>query len=163
MMAEVSKPESPTKTTQTYTQPIRIGVRRGATIPRGRFENERIELWTEAGLAGGVTLQEGLRDLQAALDQLLAEAKSRIQFAGMLPEAAEEQLTPQTLDQLAWKPYREGSREGWIFTDKAPKPLVERLEKEETPLVISGMQYRFSGPEEQPRLFISRTPIKESC
>lgn len=142
-------------------RPTRIGVRRGATIPRGRFESERIEYSAETDLASGLTLQEGLRDLSKPVDELLAEEKKRIQSTSSPQPNAGDQLTAQGLDQLPWKLYREAHRAGWIFTDKAPRALVERLEREAKPLVVGESRYRFSGPEENPKLFVSRVPVKE--
>ncbi len=63
------------------------------------------------------------------------------------------------LDRLAWTPYREGHGAGWIFTDKAPRALTEALEK--APVTLGRFSYKYSGPEEKPKLFISRAPVKE--
>ncbi len=142
-------------------RPTRIGARRGITIPRGRFENERVEFWAETDLASGITLQEGAKDLSKALDELVAEEKKRIQSVSPTQTVSGDQLTAQALDPLPWKLYREGHRAGWIFTEKAPKPLVDRLDEEGKSIVIGDFRYRFSGPEEQPRLFVSRVPLAE--
>lgn len=39
--------------------------------------------------------------------------------------------------------------------------MVERLDREGKPVVIGDMRYRYSGPEESPKLFVSRAPVKE--
>jgi hypothetical protein len=142
-------------------RPTRIGVRRGATIPLGRFENVRVEFYAETDLPSGLTVQDAERDLSRTLEELLAEEKKRIQSTGPAQPPGENQLTAQALDRLPWKLYREGHRAGWIFTEKAPKPLVDRLEQEDKSIVIGDFRYRFSGPDEQPKLFVSRAPVEE--
>lgn len=142
-------------------KPTRIGVRRGATVPRGRFENERIELWAEADLAAGITLQEGLRDLAGSLDELLVDGRRRIQTAVSAPPQPGAQLTLEALEALPWKQYREGHRAGWIFAEKAPRHLLSLLEREGKSVAIGEFRYRFSGAEESPRLFVSRAPVNQ--
>jgi hypothetical protein len=142
-------------------RPTRIGARRGITVPRGRFESERIEYWAETDLPSGLTVQDAERDLSKTLEELLAEEKKGLQSTGPAQPPGENQLTAQALDQLPWKLYREGHRAGWIFTEKTPKPLVDRLEQEGKSIVIGDFRYRFSGPDEQPKLFVSRAPVEE--
>jgi len=142
-------------------KPARIGVRRGVTIPLGRFENERIELWAEVDLPSGVTLQEGLEDLYANVDLLLTSKRSDLIAVKAPAEAPQPDLDLEALEQLPWKPYREGHRAGWIFAEKAPTVLIDWLEREGKPFVIGEFRYRFSGPEENPKLFVSRAPVKE--
>ncbi len=68
---------------------------------------------------------------------------------------------PLALDfeKLEWKLYRPPHRAGWVFADKAPRTLVEALEK--GPVELGDFRYRFSGPEEQPKLFVTRSPLKD--
>ncbi len=64
------------------------------------------------------------------------------------------------LEKLPWTLYRQGHRSGWVFSDKAPKSLTDQLEK--GPVAIGQFSYKFSGPEEKLKLFVSRTPVKEN-
>jgi len=69
-------------------------------------------------------------------------------------------LDPAELEKLPWKPYKEGHRAGWVFTDKAEQ-LADLIRHSETGKVqIGEFEYKFSGPEENRMMFISRTPIK---
>jgi len=71
---------------------------------------------------------------------------------------------PAELDKLPWKPYKEGHRAAWIFADhKDAEELADLIRHSETQKVeIGEFRYRFSGPKENPLMFISRTPITET-
>jgi len=54
---------------------------------------------------------------------------------------------------------RPGHHPAWAFTSEMPAGLIELLA--EGPVAIGQPSYKFSGPEEKPRLFVSRAPVKE--
>jgi hypothetical protein len=69
-------------------------------------------------------------------------------------------LEPAELEKLPWKPYKQGHRAAWVFVDKAEK-LAQVIRHSETGKVTIGeFQYQFSGPKDNPALFINRTPIE---
>ena len=79
-----------------------------------------------------------------------------------------DSLKPPTeaeIDRLPWKPYREGHGAGWIFRNlESPvaKQLNSHMEAEEKmPVTLGKYCYRFSGPEDNPRMFISRVPAEK--
>ena len=67
---------------------------------------------------------------------------------------------PQELDRLDWRLYKEGHRAGWIFSNRAPRSLATILEKQDQ-ISIGSFSYRFSGPSDKPRLFVSRVPTED--
>lgn len=73
-------------------------------------------------------------------------------------------LGPQLaeLGKLPWKPYKEGHRAAWIFADtKGAEQLAEMIRhSEEGKVEIAEFTYRFSGPKENPTMFISRNPTE---
>ncbi len=69
-------------------------------------------------------------------------------------------LDLRKMENLDWKLYRQGHRAGWIFAGKAPKILTEELDKK-TQITAGEFTYRYSGPADRPKLFVSRTPVKE--
>ena len=102
-------------------------------------------------------------DLAKDLGQVLDEEKKRIQSVSHTPPPTTDQASAEALDQLPWKLYREGHLAGWVFAEKAPKALLDRLEREAKPIAIGEYRYRFSGPQESPKLFIARAPAKEEA
>jgi hypothetical protein len=94
---------------------------------------------------------EGLDRLRVTLEaHLIPSQKSSPELKPSLNSAE--------IERLEWKPYHEGHSAGWIFTDKAPASLTELLEK--GPVTVGSFTYKYSGPEEKPRLFVSRAPVK---
>lgn len=71
-------------------------------------------------------------------------------------------LNPAQLDALPWKPYREGHRAAWIFSEtKGAETLVEAIKHSKAGKIeLGGFSYKLSGPKENPTMFISRTPVK---
>jgi hypothetical protein len=69
---------------------------------------------------------------------------------------------PAQLEKLPWKPYKEGHRAGWIFSNvPEAQDLAKAIrESPEQKIEVGEFQYRFSGPKEDPLLFISRNPTK---
>jgi hypothetical protein len=109
----------------------------------------------ESDLPQGVDAFEALEQLDGTLGAFLSkrEAKPAEQPKPKLT------LDPAEIERLEWKPYHEGHSAGWIFTDKAPRTLTEALEK--GPVTLGQFTYKYSGPEEKPKLFVSRGPMKE--
>ena len=141
-------------------RPTRVGVRRGATIPHGRFESQRIEAWADTDLPPGLTVAEALSDLSGTLETFVMSRKSAILASKpAAPDIPQVQLDPAQLDGLEWHEYRAGSRAAWTFADRAPPSLVKALE--EKPLTVGEFRYRLSGPAENPRMFVSRSPLQE--
>jgi hypothetical protein len=68
-------------------------------------------------------------------------------------------IPAEEIDQLPWKLYKEGHRAAWIFANKAPVRLLELLDK--GPVEIGEFAYRFSGPLDDPKKFVSRAPVHE--
>ncbi len=147
-----------TDDTQKANRPFTRLVR---TLSRTRKEGEdyRKDIATiETDLPPGM-------DVPEAFDRLEATLETHLKIEKILGEAKPSPepkpiLDPGELDKLSWTAYREGHSAGWIFTDKAPRALAELLEK--GPLTLGRFTYKFSGPEEKPRLFISRAPVKET-
>jgi hypothetical protein len=77
------------------------------------------------------------------------------------PVAQSEQLSDDMLENLPWKPYKEGHRAAWIFADRAPASLIKAIILNGGSIEIGEFQYKFSGPKEDPERFISRSPIKD--
>ena len=76
-----------------------------------------------------------------------------------------EPLDPEVLDRLPWRPYKEGHRAAWIFTETPDaENLAEAIRHSETGKVSVGeFNYDFSGPKDtDPDKFIRRTPIAET-
>jgi len=72
----------------------------------------------------------------------------------------EKRLDQAELDKLPWKPYREGHRAAWIFSEtKGAEELANMIRDSKNGKIELGeFTYRFSGPKENPVMFISRTP-----
>ncbi len=135
---------------KTNGQPTRL-VR---TLSRTRKEGEdyRKDIATiGTDLPPGIDVLESLDWLARTLEAHLSSQKPSGE--------SKPSLDPGQVEGLAWTPYREGHTAGWIFTDKAPKPLVELLER--GPVTLGRFSYKHSGPEEKPKLFVSRAPVKE--
>ena len=76
-----------------------------------------------------------------------------------------EPLDPEVLDRLPWRPYKEGHRAAWIFTNTPDaENLAEAIRHSETGQIKAGeFVYDFSGrKDEDPTMFIRRTPIEET-
>src|SRR6266571_422204 len=56
---------------------VRVGCRRGFTIPLGPYESERVEFSAELDLPSDKTLTDGLSELDACLQDLQAEARKK--------------------------------------------------------------------------------------
>jgi len=101
----------------------------------------------------GTTIEEFEDARQKGLNAMRA-------WLGQKPTAA-PQLDPKTLEGLPWKPYKEGHRAGWVFTDKAEQLAEAIRHSEEGKVTVGEFEYKFSGPKDgNPTLFISRTPIE---
>ena len=70
-----------------------------------------------------------------------------------------ETFTEEDLAALPWKPYQSGKGE-WVFADKAPKALVERLEREGQ-VELGGYVYSLREGNMGKR-FVSRRPASET-
>lgn len=99
-------------------------------------------------------IREGLRQILQRCDEIDKT------WAQMPAEAhAEFELDPTKLGELPWRPYKEGHRAGWIFTDTNGAEKLVELIKESTngKVPIGEFEYKLSGNENQ---FISRNPIE---
>ncbi len=152
MINEANQPQ------KTSGQPTRL-VR---TLSRTRKEGEdyRKDIATiETDLPPGMDVPEAFDRLEATLEAHLKIGKALGQ-AKSSPEP-KSVLDPRELDKLDWRLYHPPHRAGWTFSDRAPRSLVELLEKQGS-ADIGEFHYKLSGPAEQPRLFVARTPIKDS-
>lgn len=81
------------------------------------------------------------------------------------PSASEVNI--QGLDKLPWKSYRtkdfttNPKEAGWIWANiQLAKELASQLEQHNGKIIVSGMEYSFSGPEANKKQFIARKPTK---
>jgi len=72
------------------------------------------------------------------------------------------------IEGIPFKPYRPGEEAGWVFNDperfsgeqrEAIKWLAEKIEREGK-VTVGRFTYTFSGPNENPKRFISRKPAE---
>jgi hypothetical protein len=68
-------------------------------------------------------------------------------------------IPAEEVEKLPWKQYKEGHRAAWIFANKAPVRLLELLDK--GPVEIEEFTYRFSGPLDDAKKFVSRAPSEK--
>ena len=135
---------------------IRLAVSQSVTKKQGDDYAKTIAT-VESDLPPGIDALEGLRQIRGTLDAFFTTKQSLQQPKA---EAAKPTpLDPTELERLEWRPYKEGHRAAWIFTDKTPKPLTDQLEK--GPVTLGEFTYKFSGPAENPKMFVSRAPVKE--
>lgn len=75
---------------------------------------------------------------------------------------------PSMLERLPFKLYREGSLSGWLWSDpekyegeqrEVVKWLKEKIEREKK-VTIGRFTYIFSGPDDNPQMFITRKPAE---
>lgn len=112
------------------------------------FNEQKLEAQLTAIRDGLRTIVEKLSQIDKAYREMPQEAK------------AELELSPEQLEKLPWKPYREGHRAAWIFADtEGAEKLHELIKESETGKVpIGEFEYRLSKGDN--RDFISRNPIK---
>jgi hypothetical protein len=81
---------------------------------------------------------------------------------------AKPEVDASLLEKLPFKPYKEGSASGWLWADpekyegeqkEAIKWLREKIEREKK-VTVGKFTYTFSGPEDNPTMFISRRPAE---
>jgi hypothetical protein len=70
-----------------------------------------------------------------------------------------ETFTEEDLAALPWKPYQSGKGE-WVFADRAPKALVERL-KREGQVELGGYVYSLREGS-MGKKFVSRRPASQA-
>lgn len=150
--------------TEKPSNPLNIHLALTQAFTRKEGEDYRKTIATiETNLPNGIDALTGLNQLKGTLAAFFSESdSSRPQPQPVSTDPKEKPkpaLDPVELDRLEWKAYREGHSAGWIFADKVPRTLVETLEK--GPTTIGQFTYNYSGPEEKPKLFVSRTPGKE--
>jgi hypothetical protein len=129
---------------------------RGATYEAQNRAFYRFNYQIEACLEDGEDLSATRAKLVETVDGWLKEDIAKHS------QSALAKLNPAKLDTLPWKPYQEGHRAAWIFAEtKGAEPLVQAIRRSETGKIeVGGFSYKLSGPEENPNLFISRTPVK---
>ena len=112
-------------------------------------------------------LHEALTRAEYLLDSWLEATEVQ---AGAIP-----QLDIGEINALIWMSYKtkqpctKPDEPGWIFSSaerhppdsqKAVQKLAEAIEKApQNKLELGNVQYTFSGPKEDPKLFISRRPV----
>ena len=106
-------------------------------------------------------LIEWVRKRIAELEEELAKMReilSVLENQQVTVQSAET-FTEEDLAALPWKPYQSGGGE-WVFADKAPKALVERLEKEGQ-VELGGYVYSLRKGSMGKR-FVSRRPASQA-
>lgn len=112
------------------------------------MSSEKLQAQITVIKTGLKAIADELDKIDATYKQLPTEAK------------AEMELSPQQLDKLPFKPYKEGSKAGWIFADiEGAEKLYALIKESQTGKVpLHGFEYSISKGET--REFISRKPIK---
>lgn len=133
----------------------KLAVSRGRSVPTEGPEGEWVKTFytVEAELGEGENLEAVRLKLVDMIDGWLGKPAS-------VAKALE--LYPAELDRLPWKPYHEGHRAAWIFSNQqGAQKLAEAIRASSDGRVeIGDFGYRFSGPKEDRGLFISRNPLK---
>jgi len=123
----------------------------------------------------GLSWHERFQGLNEATAQAIREWLNTAVVA-IAPESQRPEPTPTRpelkppaeaeIERLPWRPYHEGHSAGWVFQnleDPGAKQLNAYLEaQEKLPATIGKYRYRFSGPEDNPRMFISRAPVEKA-
>ncbi len=133
---------------------IRVLARVSRPQADGAWETREAE--HETLRPSGVTVEDAVRSELEVLERSLRASLP----PGLQPTIQPDpQVNPAELERLEWRLYKPPHSAGWIFADKAPRTLIEQLEN--GPVTLDKFSYKFSGPEEKPRLFVSRAPVKE--
>jgi hypothetical protein len=106
-------------------------------------------------------LIEWVRKRIAELEEELAKMReilSVLENQQVTVQSAET-FTEEDLAALPWKPYQSGNGE-WVFADRAPKALVERLEREGQ-VELGGYVYSLREGS-MGKKFVSRRPASEA-
>jgi hypothetical protein len=133
------------------------------TVDRGESKSNSGEVWKRCfyGIEFEFSSEATTKDFEDA--HKVAEAK----FNEWMSESFKEKPTQEKrslnvdeIDRLLWKPYKAGHRAGWIFSNlPEAQDLAKAIrESPEQKIELGEFQYRFSGPKEDPLLFISRNP-----
>jgi hypothetical protein len=117
-------------------------------------------------------LKTGYELLKIAEKTIVREDGSAVQgplyILGKRRGSGSLEVDPQLLEKLPFKPYKEGSSAGWIWADPEKhesqvKDIVAWLRgkiEREKKVTIGKFYYMFSGPEDNPQMFISRRPVE---
>ena len=135
----------------------KLVVSRGHSVP---IEDPKGGEWVKTFYTIEAELGEG-EDLEAARLELVDKIDGWFgKPASSVGRALE--LDSAELEKLPWKPYQEGHRAAWIFSNQqGAEKLAEAIRQSSNGKVIVGeFTYRFSGPKEDRKMFISRTPLK---
>ncbi|MEM0481557.1 MAG: hypothetical protein QXM16_01525 [Nitrososphaerota archaeon] len=105
----------------------------------------------------------GLREMLEWIDWRISELERELQALRQLRELINTSLAAKsggerTLDDLPWRPFRDGGGE-WIFEDEAGQELLEALRKSGGRVAIGGYVYILA--EGKDRWFIRRKPIPQ--
>jgi hypothetical protein len=106
-------------------------------------------------------LIEWVRKKIAELEEELAKMReilSVLENQQVTVQSAET-FTEEDLAALPWKPYQSGNGE-WVFADRAPKALVERL-KREGQVELGGYVYSLREGS-MGKKFVSRRPASQA-
>ena len=144
-------------------------------VDRGKTKSASGEEWNKVlyGIEFEFSSEATMKDFEDARQAADAKIVEWIKekFAEKVAEGAVEKPAmpampsrrdPAQLEKLPWKPYKEGHRAGWIFSNlPEAQDLAKAIrESPEQKIEVGEFQYRFSGPKEDPLLFISRNPTK---
>ena len=152
-----------------------ITVRKHLPSVRQYVPADMISATARWNIGEGLDFNEIFRGLNQATEQAMREwlnpAMTMTAQAVQKTELAStyNSLKPPTeaeIDRLPWRPYHEGHSAGWIFRNlenPTAKQLNAYLEAEEKlPVTIGKHCYRFSGPEDNPHMFLSRAPVEKT-
>jgi hypothetical protein len=133
------------------------------TVDRGESKSNSGEVWKRCfyGIEFEFSSEATAKDFedahQAADAKIIEWLKEKV---AEKPATPSWRVDPAQLEKLPWKPYKEGHRAAWIFSNvPEAQPLAQAIrESPEQKIEVGEFQYRFSGPKEDPLLFISRNP-----
>ena len=132
-------------------------------VDRGKTKSSSGKEWTrvlygiEFEFSSDATVKDFEDARQAAEARISEWLKEKVAEKPAMPSW---RVDPAQLEKLPWKPYREGHRAGWVFSNlPEAQDLAKAIrESPEQKIEVGEFQYRFSGPKEDPLLFISRNP-----
>ena len=98
--------------------------------------------------------------------ELLGVKTVTVYVMGLQAPRQEKKLDPAELDRLPWTLYKGAKVAGWIFSDpraqqnrgfeRLVSALREEIERRGGEARIGRFTYSFSGPQDNPRMFIRR-------
>ena len=133
-------------------------------VDRGKSRSSSGEEWIRIlyGIEFEFSPDATMKDFEDARKASDAKIIEWLKEKAVEKPAMPNPLDPAEIDKLPWKPYKEGHRAAWIFSNvPEAQPLAKAIrESPEQRIELGEFQYRFSEPKEDPLLFISRNPTK---